>query len=182
MRMSLSQVEKIIAKLEKASRPPWDDRFVLSRGLHPEARARFTAGQRIVEDHYENEEGKLVMTQERITDDPSDVGKTIPRQFWGRDALRAYQKGTRDAPSDIRIAWRNDFRPPAVTERQASLSDNAPVGTEAPDKSTGGIGGTSGQGGDEEPKPHKGREHGLHIVKAIDDCNDDPAMLTPDIP
>jgi hypothetical protein len=79
--------------------------------LEPAEHAGLAPGQRIVEDRYQKGEGKLnvVMTWERITSEPSDMGKTYLDGQWSRKAIREYQECNTYAlyhPSpDIRIGW-----------------------------------------------------------------------------
>jgi hypothetical protein len=67
-------------------------------------------GHRIVEDQYEDAEGKLVMTMERLTLEPSDIGKCFPFKYWNRTALKVFREheeyGRHHAPKVPELTWR----------------------------------------------------------------------------
>ena len=111
--------------------------LILSMRLEPAERNALKPNELIVEDQYEDAEGELVMTRERITADPSDIGICFPRRSWSRKDLREYSEGREHTPTqNIQLSWRKARRPEVSQERgcprapilSGPLPENGPGG------------------------------------------------------
>src|ERR1700733_6675989 len=102
MRQNLKNIEKQLAKLEKGFHPVHDPRIIISELLNDADRKNVKPNERIVEDYYQEPDGRTVIWKERITADPSDLGKDFPHGSWDRRELDAYYR----RPHQItRIVW-----------------------------------------------------------------------------
>jgi hypothetical protein len=123
MRQGLKELEKRVVEMEKLAVAA--DRLIWFFRLPPEERAGLKPGQRIVEEDYENRDGKTVKTVERITDDPSDGGKCHPYWSWNYKAFERDYRITNEIPQ--RLVWRR----PRLPEVSA-LHSRAPLATGEP--------------------------------------------------
>jgi hypothetical protein len=95
MKYPIKELQKQLDRLQmerKRLYPGRDRRLYCSLSLDEEERAGLRPGQRIVEDQYEDAKGDLVMTMERITAEPSDIGKCFPFRYWNRKALTSFRE------------------------------------------------------------------------------------------
>jgi hypothetical protein len=78
LQRAIGILEKRIERLEELnSEPVLIPGLVWVESVDQEQKDAMTSDQRIVEDHYEDEERRVVMACERITKDPGDVGKVF---------------------------------------------------------------------------------------------------------
>ena len=103
MKNTFKDLEKRVAELEKHSRPPRAPGLIWIRELGPKARAGLGPGERIVKDLYLDAAGKTVMTRERITGKPSDLGKRFPDGTWDSTYL---DECWADPLEPILISWK----------------------------------------------------------------------------
>src|ERR1700735_4926867 len=107
MRKNLKNVEKQIAKLEKGFYPVHDPNIIIPELLSDAARKNLKPNERIVEDYYQNADGGTVIWKERITADPSDMGKDFPHGCWDRRILDAIYR----VPHQVtRTVWERKTR------------------------------------------------------------------------
>jgi hypothetical protein len=92
MKQSLKNMEKQIAKLEKGFHPVHDPKIIVPEPLSDAARKKVKPNERIVEDYYQEPDGRTVIWKERITADPSDMGKDFPHGSWDRRILDAHYR------------------------------------------------------------------------------------------
>jgi hypothetical protein len=103
MRNNLKDLERRVTSLEQQMHPPLGRGLSWLLPLDAAKRNGLTPGQRIVEDDYENDEGETLMSVERITSDPSDIGKRFLDGSWNRKAFEQY---VRSQPmGDIEFGW-----------------------------------------------------------------------------
>ena len=105
MKNTFKDLEKRVAELEKHSRPPRAPGLVWVQSLDPAKRASLKPGQRIVKDLYLDAAGKTVMTRERITAKPSDLGKRFPDGTWDSTYL---DERCADPLEPILISWKTE--------------------------------------------------------------------------
>ena len=92
MRQSLKNMEKQIAKLEKGFHPVHDPNIIVPERLSDADRKNVKPNERIVEDYYQEPDGRTVIWKERITADPSDMGKDFPHGSWDRRIFDAHHR------------------------------------------------------------------------------------------
>jgi hypothetical protein len=102
MRNILKEFEKRVAALEVRFCAPRSPGLVFTQPLDPAERAGLGPGQRIVEDHYLDAAGKKAMTRERITENPSDLGKRFLDGSWDSLYLDRWKIGPKES---IRVVW-----------------------------------------------------------------------------
>jgi hypothetical protein len=102
MRNRFKDLEKRLASLEKRSSPPRAPGLIWVESLEAAKRASLKPGQRIVKDLSLDAAGKTVMTRERITGKPSDLGKRFPDGTWDSTYL---DECWADPLQPIRITW-----------------------------------------------------------------------------
>lgn len=126
MRNTLRQLERRIDKLAQRLCPPVVRGLIWRIVLEPAVLAGLGPEQRIVEDQYEDAEGSLVMTWERVTSDPSDIGQCFPYRFWNSEALKEFAECNRHPTQDIEITWKRE-RLPEVTRKGGCKRAPIPV-------------------------------------------------------
>ena len=122
MRNTLKNLTERLARLEQHFHPERDRRLILLMRLEPSEREGLKPNERIVEDQYEDGEGERVMTKQRITPDPSDIGLCFPKRHWSRRDLRDYSEGSEytrcHSTQPIQITWLRARRPEVSRKRE----------------------------------------------------------------
>ena len=114
---ALVDLQRRIGRLEPPGSPALNPRLVWVETVDPEERNSMSPNDRIVEDFFLNEKARPVMICERITNNPSDVGKEFPNGSWDRSRLPSIS-----APPK-RLIWRT--RPPSSSRGPAGCLESA---------------------------------------------------------
>jgi hypothetical protein len=88
MKKNLKSLERRIAKLGQVfhRRNP---NILCYDPVEQTVRDGLAPNERIVKDFYQDADGRAVITLERVTANPSDMGKDVPHGSWDRDKLYA---------------------------------------------------------------------------------------------
>ena len=89
MSKNLKSIEKQIAKLEQGFNRHQDPNLTFRESLGQAVHAGLAPNERIVEDYYQAADGITLITLERVTADPSDMGKDVPHGSWDHNKLYA---------------------------------------------------------------------------------------------
>ena len=108
MRNILKEFEKRVAALEVRFCAPRTPGIVLMETLDSIKRAGLGPGQQIVEDSYLDAAGKTVMIRERITQNPSDLGKWFLDGSWDSTYLDRWKPDPREP---MRMFWIKNRKP-----------------------------------------------------------------------
>jgi hypothetical protein len=104
---TLKSLEKQIAKLEQHFHPIRDPNLILPLPVTDAVRNNLAPNERIVEDYYQDTGGETVMWEERVTTDPSDMGKDFPHGAWDR---RRFDADYRRSHQVTHIVWERKTR------------------------------------------------------------------------
>jgi len=140
MRNTLKDLKRRVARLELLLSPLLRPGWVWVESLEPAERDGLATNERIVRDHYHDAAGETVMASERITGDPSDVGKRFPDGSWDRKSFDACKRHT----ENVRVVWRTNPSKEGTQKRsdtQPDFHDRDPSSTPcAPDGQLGTTG------------------------------------------
>ena len=99
--------------------PAFPRGVVCEERLGQEERDGLAAGQRVVEDYFDDADGETLIITERITVDDSDEGYDYPHGTWDRKRLDAIMR----APLRIDgVCWKEDRRSSRVAGRKLDLA------------------------------------------------------------
>jgi hypothetical protein len=89
MSKNLKSIEEQIAKLEQGFNRHHDPHLKFCHRLGQAVYAGLAPNERIVPDYYQAADGVTLITLERVTADPSDMGKDVPHGSWDHNKLYA---------------------------------------------------------------------------------------------